>query len=103
MAKRNGIERRLQRIYNIEGLKKLEQKLQQEFSDILRKDELMWFQRSRTKWKADKYRNKRYYHIKIINRRRHNKITMLKNDHGVWLEHYTDLGKHVNEYYKKLF
>ncbi|CAJ2673329.1 unnamed protein product [Trifolium pratense] len=86
MARIKGTQRRLQTGPYNRGLKRLEQKLQGELSHILRKEELMWFQRSRAKWLKDGDRNTRYYHIKTINRRRMNNITMLKDDSGQWIE-----------------
>ncbi|MCI12397.1 protein binding protein, partial [Trifolium medium] len=46
------------------GLRRLETKLQCELHDIMKKEELMWFQRSRAKWLSDGDRNTRYYHVK---------------------------------------
>lgn len=45
-----GVQCSLQMRDNVEGLRRLEIKLQKEYSDILHKEELMWFQRSRTRW-----------------------------------------------------
>lgn len=56
---------------------KLEDKLQTELSTILQQEELMWFQRSRSKWLTDGDCNTKYYHLKAINRRRQNRIVML--------------------------
>ncbi|PNY12420.1 ribonuclease H [Trifolium pratense] len=103
MARIKGTQRRLQTGPYNRGLKRLEQKLQGELSHILRKEELMWFQRSRAKWLKDGDRNTRYYHIKTINRRRMNNITMLKDDSGQWIEDVDQLRQLVNDFYKKLF
>jgi hypothetical protein len=62
------------------GLRRLETKLQAELSSILKKEELMWFQRSRSKWLIDGDRNTRYYHTKTVSRRCKNNILMLKNE-----------------------
>jgi hypothetical protein len=48
-------------------------------------------------------RNTCYYHVKTINRRRKNKIMMLKNDQNEWIEEEADLKEMVNNYYKNLF
>lgn len=63
----------------------------------------MWFQRSRSKWLANGDRNTEYYHMKMVTRRRMNKITMLKDNHGTWVEDETGLKRLVNNYYEKLF
>jgi hypothetical protein len=41
-------------------------KLQRELKDILRKEELVWFQRSGVKWLTYEDRNTRYYHTKTV-------------------------------------
>jgi hypothetical protein len=84
-------------------LQSLEQRLQGELNDILRKEELMWFQRSRAKWLKDGDRNTRYYHIKTVSRKRINNVIMLKNDNGQWIEDVTDLQNLATNFYKKLF
>lgn len=62
----------------------------------------MWHQRLREKGLTNGDRNTRYYHSKTINKRRNNKIVMLKNDHGNWIEEENELKLMVNEYYKKM-
>ncbi|CAL5185481.1 unnamed protein product [Lathyrus oleraceus] len=84
-------------------LAKLEQNLQEELSHILKKEDLIWFQRSRSKWFTDEDCNTRYYHIKVINIRRRNKITNLNNKQGVWIDEENDLKVLVNELYRKFF
>ncbi|MCH99416.1 hypothetical protein A2U01_0020428, partial [Trifolium medium] len=103
MARIGGIQKRLQSGINRAGLKRLEQRLQRELNDILRKEELMWFQRSRAKWLKDGDRNTRYYHIKTVSRRRKNNIIMLKNDNGQWIDDVIQLQSLANDFYKKLF
>ncbi|GAU13502.1 hypothetical protein TSUD_127990 [Trifolium subterraneum] len=68
MARLAGIQVRLQNGSRGGGMGRLEDKLQNELSTILKKEELMWFQRSRAKWLIDGDRNTRYYHIKTRNR-----------------------------------
>lgn len=48
-------------------------------------------------------RNRKYYHLKTIHRRRKNKTTMLKNDSGAWVEDKDELKELVNNFYKNLF
>lgn len=63
----------------------------------------MWFQRARTKWLVDGNGNTKYYHNKTINRRRRNRINMLKNDEGQWIEDVYQLQILVKDYFSKLF
>jgi hypothetical protein len=64
----------------------LENKLQQELDTILKKEELMWFQRSRVHWLKDGDRNTKYYQMKAVTRRRKNNVLMLKGENGQWVD-----------------
>jgi hypothetical protein len=72
MARINGVHRCIQNRQNSGGLRRLENKLQIELSETLKKEELMWYQRSRAKRLKDGDRNTRYYHLKTVNRRKNN-------------------------------
>ncbi|MCH96001.1 hypothetical protein A2U01_0016984, partial [Trifolium medium] len=88
VARIGGIQRSIYNSNNVGGLRRLERKLHEELNDILKKEELMWFQRSRSKWLTDGDRNTKYYHIKTVSRRRKNNILMLKDGDGAgsgWL------------------
>ncbi|CAI8598599.1 unnamed protein product [Vicia faba] len=82
LSRLNGVQVCLQRNENMRGMKVLEQKLQNELGCILKKEELMWHQRSRAKWMKNGDRNTRYFHLKVVTRRMKNKILMLKNEEG---------------------
>jgi hypothetical protein len=99
----NGIQRCIQDGRASGGLMRLEYKLQKELSNILRKEELMWYQRSRAKWLMDGDRNTKYYHLKTVTRRRKNNIIMLKDSSGQWIEDTTQLQQSANDFYMKLF
>jgi hypothetical protein len=99
----NGIQRRIQSGFNHGGLGRMEYKFQQELNTILRKEELMWYQRSRAKWLTDGDRNTKYYHLKTVNRRRRNNIVMLKDDNGQWIEDVDQLQKLASDFYRNLF
>ncbi|MCH86477.1 hypothetical protein A2U01_0007334 [Trifolium medium] len=57
MARIAGIQRSLQHGNTRRGIWQLESKLQGELREILKQEELMWFQRSRAKWLKDGARN----------------------------------------------
>lgn len=80
MARLHGTQLTLQRNDNHTRLKILEEKLQEELSNILKKEELMWFQRSLAKWLTNGYRNTKFYHFKTIKRICHNKVVMLMDE-----------------------
>jgi DNA-binding NtrC family response regulator len=84
-------------------LRRLENKLQIELSETLKKEELMWYQRSRAKWLTDGDRNTRYYHLKTVNRRRKNNVIMLKNEQGQWVDQVEELQGMATNFYMKLF
>jgi len=63
----------------------------------------MLFQRSRAKWLIDGDRNTRYYHLKVVTRRRRNNILMLRDEEGQWIDDTSRLKGMVNDFYKKLF
>lgn len=81
----------------------LEKELQLELADILHREELLWFQRSRTKWLQDGDRNTRYYHIKATNRKKRNNICMLRGDDGQWKDDLEEIKTMVSTYFISLF
>jgi hypothetical protein len=85
MTRINGIQRRQQAEKNNKFLERLERNLQQELNLILKQEEAMWFQKSRSQWIKDGDRNTRYYHVKTVTRRRRNKIMMLRNEQNEWI------------------
>lgn len=91
MARSDGIHNCYQRNENYTGLKKLEKNLEAKLSIILKKGRVIMVSEISNAmrvrwWLSDGDRNTRYYHMKTINRRRKNKILMLKNDQGQWIE-----------------
>ena len=82
---------------------RLEKSLQDELSTLLFQEEMIWHQKSRSKWLSDGDRNTRYYHVKTINRRRRNRITSLRNDAGHWIEEEAMVRNMINQFYYNLF
>ncbi|PNX73217.1 ribonuclease H [Trifolium pratense] len=103
MVRLGGIQRSMYNSRNVGGLCRLEKKLHAELNNILRQEELMWYQRSRAKWLTDGDRNTKYYHIKTVARRRKNNILMLKDSEGHWVDDAKKLQEMVNDFYKILF
>ncbi|XP_074266442.1 uncharacterized protein LOC141589715 [Silene latifolia] len=82
---------------------KLEAKLRKELDDILEREELLWYQKSRVEFIRDGDRNTSYFHVSTLIRRWKNRINTLKNDEGVWIDNSDDVKKIVVEYYKNLY
>lgn len=103
MRRLEGIQKKLQQHDNIGGMRSLEHKVKKELSRILNQEELIWYQRSRTKWLVDGDRNIKFYHMQTIARRKRNRIIMLKDQNGEWISDQEDLKRHVTTFYMKLF
>lgn len=71
--------------------------------EILYQEELMWFQHSRAKWMQDGDRNTRYYHLKAVNQKRKNRIVMLRDDSGQWMEEEAQIKSHATSFFQNLF
>ncbi|WZZ66780.1 hypothetical protein YC2023_078150 [Brassica napus] len=77
--------------------------LQKEFDVVLEQEEVLWYQKSREKWIVLGDRNTNYYHTSTIVRRKRNKIEMLKDDDGRWIEQSEELQRLAINYYKRLY
>ena len=77
--------------------------LQKELDVVLEQEEVLWYQKSREKWVVLGDRNTKYYHTSTIVRRKRNKIEMLKDDDGRWIDHPEELEKLAINYYKRLY
>ena len=60
----------------------LESELQSQLNEILKVEEIKWFQKSRTGWISKGDRNTRYYHLKTSVRRRRNRVLALQDATG---------------------
>ncbi|GLU16375.1 hypothetical protein SLE2022_328130 [Rubroshorea leprosula] len=84
------------------NLQTLEKKLLSDYQQVLFKEELLWFQKSRVEWIASGDRNTTFYHLSTITRRCRNKVGALKID-GVWTEEPQILKNHVLNFFVHLF
>jgi hypothetical protein len=103
LARLGGIQRKREAQAMHCHLHRLERSLQSELAEVLKQEELMWHQRSRARWLYDGDRNTKYYHLKAVNRKRKNKIIMLRNNDGQWVEEDSSLRELVTNFYKELF
>lgn len=100
LARINGIQKVLPHKFNL-FLINLEKELQNELNEVLIQEEIFWFQKSRRQWLSQWDRNTKYYHLKTIVRRKKNKVSMLRNDRGDWVENIVDLKNMGLEYFIK--
>lgn len=84
-------------------LKDLEVTLKNKLNSILAQEEILWHQKSRCQWLAHGDRNTRYFHKKTIIRRRKNKIIMIKNNNGDWIEDLDSIENHATNYFTNIF
>ncbi|XP_061349456.1 uncharacterized protein LOC133294726 [Gastrolobium bilobum] len=85
------------------SLEILQKNLWKELQAILIKEELTWFQRSRSQWLKYGDRNTRFFHSSTVARRRHNRILTLKDENGTWIADPDSLVNMAVSYYKELF
>ncbi|KAK4264615.1 hypothetical protein QN277_025768 [Acacia crassicarpa] len=88
---------------NSEFLCKLELNLQEDLERLLKLEEIKWFQKSRGEWITKGDRNTKYYHLKAKMRNGRNKIVMLKDDLGNWIDDEEDLKALVINHFKSLY
>ncbi|GLT95486.1 hypothetical protein SLE2022_131660 [Rubroshorea leprosula] len=81
----------------------LEKHLIQEFEQILKMEEDLWFMKSRTNWITDGDRNTRYFHLSAVKHRSRNKIFGLKNQAGDWISDGPSIAFIAVTYFQNLF
>lgn len=78
-------------------------KVWREYEEVLAQEEIMWFQKSRSKWLQFGDRNTKFYHAVTTIRRRRNIYESLQNDQGEWVDHPEHLARMATNYFKNLF
>ena len=63
----------------------------------------MWKQRSRNNWLKDGDINTKYFHSRATQRNKHNYISGLEDDNGVWVEEDDRMGRLFEDYFSNLF
>ncbi|XP_061343584.1 uncharacterized protein LOC133289618 [Gastrolobium bilobum] len=86
-----------------DSLKRIEENCQSLLINVLREEELFWYQKSRQKWIVDGDRNTRFYHLRTVVRRSSNKIFRLRNDGGGWVSETNELKNLACNFFKALF
>ncbi|KAK8612290.1 hypothetical protein V6N13_092406 [Hibiscus sabdariffa] len=102
MARIAGIDRVLEQRCS-SYLSRLRVKLVARLEEVLQNEELLWFQRARTKWIAHGDRNTRYFHACTLSRRKRNRINALRLPNGSWCTNQSSLQNLAVSYFRGLF
>lgn len=102
MVKLGGVQKCLIRSVSTNYLK-LEKKLTVELDLILEQEEIIWFQKLRTKWISSCDRNTKYFHRMATVRKQRNKVTSLIAENDEWVFDEVVLNAMVLNFYQKLY
>jgi hypothetical protein len=80
-----------------------EKTLTWEFNENLRREDLLWKQKSRVQWLTSPNLNTKFFHVSTIIRRRKNAIDFLKNDNNEWLSDRNEIGDCFVQFFQNLF
>lgn len=72
-------------------------------NDLLKQEEIFWFQRSRALWLKDGDRNIPFFHKKASHRRQRNTIHKIKNHEGMWVSGDDEVVEAMREFFVELF
>lgn len=82
---------------------KLETKLQLELDEILKQEELLWFQQSREDWITSGDLNTRFYHASLLTKKKRRKISIFQDGEGNWIQDQKAIRILVQNFYTALF
>ncbi|KAL5568617.1 hypothetical protein UlMin_025192 [Ulmus minor] len=74
-----------------ENNKERDKSLRRQLEELLKREELLWFQKSSVRWVLEGDRCTKFFFISTLVRRRHNKIEKIRLDNGVWLTSREDI------------
>ena len=77
--------------------------MQVELNEWLRRNEMLWRQKSRETWLKDGDKNSKLFHLTTIICRKRNSIDAIKNDDGDWLIDKKEIKDHVLNKFHQLF
>ena len=77
--------------------------LKQEITDLIVRENKLWFQRSKVLWAKFGDRNSKFSHIHASQRMRKNSIQKIRDIHGVWRSGKEGIADCLVEYYQELF
>lgn len=101
-ARLEGIQRKIdQGVVN--GLLRLDKELKSELDLILKQEEFICWQKSRTEWITSGERNTRYYHRIVSVRGQRKKINGFMDDDGSWVFDSSVIGNLIMNFFRKLY
>lgn len=100
-ARMRGVQRTLEHL-DILNLAMLEKDLHKEYNEVLKQEEILWYQKSREKWVKLGDRNAKFFHTQTIVRRR-NKIQGMNIANESWCTEPDTLKWEVKDFFLNLF
>lgn len=74
-------------------------RVEQELDQVLKQDETMWYQRSRSIWLKDGDKNSAFFHQKVSHRKKRNTIKKLIDETGREVMKHEEVEKMVRDYF----
>ena len=101
-ARIKGIQRSLDDCYDV-NLVHLEMQLQKDYSQVLRQEEMLWYQKFREKWVKLGDKNIAFLHAQTMVCQKRNKVEGVHIDGSIWCTN-SDILKHdANKFFKDIF
>ncbi|XP_043818255.1 uncharacterized protein LOC122725284 [Manihot esculenta] len=85
------------------NLVKLDFLLRQKMEEVLKQEELYWFQRSKEEWIVSGERNTKFYYLAAKVKKKRKLISALQDSNGQWVTDEASLENLVVQFYKGLF
>lgn len=77
--------------------------LQYELSEFLKREELLWRDKVKTRWIEEGDANTRFFHLTTVIHRKRNSITQILNSENQWLSSRREIGQEFESYFRQLF
>ena len=77
--------------------------MSKKLDDLLLKQEIFWAQRSRIAWVKHGDKNTNFFHSKVSQRQRGNRIHGIKNANGEWVEEVEEIVEVATNYFDSMF
>ncbi|KAH9801140.1 hypothetical protein KPL71_000911 [Citrus sinensis] len=77
--------------------------VENQIQNIIIDEEIYWKQRSRADWLKEGDKNTKFFHLKVLNRKKKNQIWGIENSSGDWIKKAKDVEAEFCNYFTKLF